>query len=230
MGNKTLYSVCCGTCPGESWDPFTPSFSRVKTIINPDEISEINSALVLWGGEDISASFYNQINMITDTTDLVSKRDALEKTMVERCIELKIPMIGVCRGAQLLCALAGGKLWQHVNNHGNSHVLLLDENHRFEGKDRILSNSVHHQMMYPYGIPHKMIAVAFPRRASKYCSPDPEMISPPEVEPEIVWFPTIRGLAIQGHPEFMDSNNDFVKYCNQLVQKYIYEAENTHAE
>lgn len=220
--DKILYSVKFGTYPGEKKDPFIPSFSKVKTIISADEITNMNSAVVLWGGEDINPSIYNQRDVSTTTNRQLSQRDLLESNIVDFCIENNIPLIGVCRGAQLLCAMAGGSLYQHVTGHtGGDHSISLTD--PFENYYSMKTNSLHHQMMYPWDIPFKMLAKSTKKLSNIYVSPSEEgMDSVAIEEPEIVWFPTIRGLAIQGHPEFFKDICDLNRYCNYLIQKYVY--------
>ena len=46
------------------------------------------------------------------------------------------------------------------------------------------------------------------------------------VEPEVIWFKSTRGFAIQGHPEMMGPNTDFTKkltqYFNSITEnKYV---------
>lgn len=225
MGDKVLYSVAMGTCPHENNDPFIPSFKRVKTVISPKEIEDPHAAIVIWGGEDISPAIYNS-SPIDEcwAGGTPSKRDTLEMMFVQYAIEHGIPLIGVCRGAQLLCAMAGGKLYQDVNGHGTGHQLALMGTHRYRGAVNLHTSSMHHQMMYPWTAPEfEMIASAAPVRANVYrAAVEDKMKVAPPLEPEIVFFPQIQGLAIQGHPEFMSHISPFVGLCNQLAQEYCY--------
>lgn len=178
-------------------------------------------ALVIWGGEDISPSIYDQpVSKYTYAPAVPSHRDRIEMDACVAAIERNIPIIGVCRGAQLVCALAGGRLIQHVNGHGGSHMMECSDG------TNVRTTSVHHQMMYPYDVEHELLAWAAPARSrGTYMIADnvsdPEMEDKPE--PEVVWFPRIKALAIQGHPEFVrDAHTDpFVQYCMTLVDKYI---------
>lgn len=175
-------------------------------------------ALVIWGGEDIATGIYGEkASSYTHAQTDLSRRDAVEVRACKEAIDRGIPIIGICRGAQLVCALAGGALIQHVDGHGRTHNLVTDDGRTIE------TSSVHHQMMYPFHVEHKMIAWSDERRSRMYMRAgdilDNDMFS--RVEPEIVWFPTIKALGIQGHPEFMASECKFVKYCMELVKKYI---------
>lgn len=203
-------------------EPFDQVYAR-SLLVNTTSIAKGAKidALVIWGGEDISPSLYgDSLSSANWADDKPSERDWLEKSSMEECISRGIPIIGVCRGAQLACAVAGGRLIQHVNNHGRSHDIKT-----FDDKV-IQTSSVHHQMMYPYDVDHKLIAWAEkPRSRGCYIigndTSDPLMEDKPEAE--IVWFPKIKALAIQGHPEFhADPKNDpFVQYCMGLVRKFL---------
>lgn len=213
----TLGFVGCGT--GEVW-PFDQVFDNglrvdAKMI---EEGAPIDS-LIIWGGEDISPKIYNETasRFVGHYYNELSARDHLEVAACKAAMARDIPIIGVCRGAQLLCALAGGRLIQHVENHGRDHYIdTFDHKH-------IITSSCHHQMMFPFGVDHKMIAWSSKRVSDVYVNQhnlnDPEMEG--QVEPEICWFPKIKGLAIQGHPEFMDEKDPFVQYCMDLTHMYI---------
>ena len=220
--NKVLYSVEEGTCPSKDRDPFRTSFSRVETITNLQELSNDAGAIVIWGGGDIHPSIYNQRNVHSGVGVTLSERDILELSFCEYAVEHNIPLIGVCRGAQLLCAYAGGSLYQHVTNHSSQHMIQLLDKHNYKEHKFLITNSIHHQMMYPWAIPHEIIATTARLLSKEYIFPEEaKLMDPPPSEPEIVWFPTIRGLAIQGHPEYMPDSSEFNLFCNQLVRSYI---------
>lgn len=202
--------------------PFNQVFKQ-GCYVTPSDIEAGTSldALVVWGGEDISPSIYGQrVSDYTDADAELSKRDRIEVTAVQACISRGIPVIGVCRGAQLLCAIAGGTLIQHVNGHaGTPHSITT------KSGETVVSSSVHHQMMFPFNVDHELIAWASPKRAKQYINGDNEQIEEMEEheEPEIVWFPKVKGLAIQGHPEFHGNpeKDPFVQLCMKLTRQYI---------
>jgi len=211
MMNKTLYSALY-----EDWYPFHHFASKLETVFLPEQLKDKNSILILWGGEDISPSLYGEKpNKYTYAKDTLSTRDEVEVSLAKEAIKLGIPVIGICRGAQLMCALSGGKLVQHVNNHSNGA-------HQIETKDghRIKASSLHHQMMIPFEIPHEVIAKSRINISGSYLGENNVNIEMP-CEPEIVYFPETKCLAIQGHPEYMEENTLFVQYCNKLVEEYL---------
>ena len=79
-------------------------------------------AIVFEGGSDIHPSLYNNPNTDIFVGDTPSNRDRIELGAFKHAVDQGALVIGVCRGAQLACALAGGKLVQ------NGDYYLLDDN------------------------------------------------------------------------------------------------------
>ena len=69
--------------------------------------------LVLAGGTDIDPAFYGQ-EAHANTTDTVPERDAFEIALARAAIERDMPLLGICRGMQLLNVACGGTLLQHL--------------------------------------------------------------------------------------------------------------------
>jgi carbamoylphosphate synthase small subunit len=202
-------------------EPFDAIYEK-GLLVSPDEIkkgAEID-ALVIWGGEDIHPSLYNEkASKFMYAGEGPSRRDQIERGACREAIIRGIPLIGVCRGAQLVCAMAGGRLIQHVEGHGRTHPVRTHDGIEFN------TTSVHHQMMYPFDVEHEMIAWAVPKISKVHMNQDGinDPLMEDKVEPEIVWFPKIKALAIQGHPEFVSNPNSspFVQYCLDCIDHYI---------
>jgi putative glutamine amidotransferase len=73
-------------------------------------------ALCLGGGEDLEPSRYGApIDPKTEPAD--PRRDALELALVATARERDLPVLGICRGFQVLNVAYGGALVQHVEGH-----------------------------------------------------------------------------------------------------------------
>lgn len=70
------------------------------------EIVEILDGLLFIGGEDIKQGYYDNELMIKE----ISKRDELEIELYKECKEKKIPILGICRGLQIINVAEGGTL------------------------------------------------------------------------------------------------------------------------
>mgnify|MGYP003493613513 FL=1 len=194
------------------------AFSKDTQIVSrPEELEELDSVLILHGGQDISPSIYNaKVNPFTHASEEIVGRDKTEVDLAKRAIELGIPIYGICRGAQLVCALAGGTLVQHTNDHAKGGHLVINN----DGKE-FGTTSCHHQMMNPWSVEHDLIAWAAPSRSKFYMGQTTNEHIFMDVEPEVVMFPKIKALAVQGHPEWMDSKHPFVKYNLDLIKEKL---------
>jgi putative glutamine amidotransferase len=69
-------------------------------------------ALVISGGNDIGPELYGGEE--NPKTRIDSARDTLEIEWIEYALERSIPLLGICRGAQLINAVLGGTLHQDI--------------------------------------------------------------------------------------------------------------------
>ena len=151
--------------------------------------------LLLLGGADIHPRWYGERDTHCQYTD--KGRDAVEWTLVRRALSEGKPIMGICRGMQMLTVAAGGSLYQDIaaqhksdhNHQGRAHPLV-------NVSDRLMAhiptasrvNSYHHQAVktVPYG--WETLATA------------------PDGIIESIWRPG--ALGIQWHPELLISAGD----------------------
>lgn len=191
-------------------------FSNDTTVIRSvDDLNDSFDLMVLWGGADISPAIYGQGPRGRTGPSIPSDRDVLEMDCIDKCQELEIPILGICRGAQMLCAYGGGELYQHVDGHANGW-------HRIEDihGNSVESNSTHHQQMIP-AEHHLVLAWCVDKMAKTrvYAGIKKEMQTYPEVE--IIFCPEHRALAVQGHPEYQNKDAPFSTYVRNLMREYL---------
>lgn len=175
-------------------------------IDNTIRVNNIKDAdiVIIPGGVDIDTLLYNEPRgMFTQQPSL--GRDEREIKALKTAYNEGKTGVLICRGAQLGTALAGGKLIQHVNHHMGTHdCKTLDD-------EIIETNSIHHQMCYPWDLPQdEYIVLSWTESLSDiYLNGYNQDIVFPEIaitdegkiiEPEIIWYPKKRWLAIQFHP------------------------------
>ena len=93
-----------------------PGESRVEAIL------DVIDALVLSGGGDIDPSRYDGKRHETNYS-IDQERDTLELELARRVIDSSIPTLGICRGAQILNVVQGGKLIEHIPDEVGEKVL-----------------------------------------------------------------------------------------------------------
>src|SRR5947209_3078897 len=87
---------------------------------NPDPVLEVIDGLILAGGNDIDPANYDaEPHPMTQET--VSERDAVELALTRRAWERDMPVLGICRGMQLIDVALGGTLIQHLPDHYGHH-------------------------------------------------------------------------------------------------------------
>ena len=82
-------------------------------VADPAEILELVDALVLAGGADIDPSAY-AAERHPETVRTVPERDASEIALARGALEADLPLLGICRGMQLMNVALGGTLLQHL--------------------------------------------------------------------------------------------------------------------
>lgn len=70
------------------------------------------SGVIIRGGDDIDPQHYGAHGDAGANYD--AKRDRLEMTMVKNAIESGVPLLGICRGAQLINVVLGGTLHMDI--------------------------------------------------------------------------------------------------------------------
>jgi len=120
---------------------------------------ETCSGFVLTGGIDIEPGLYAESSNYANGPDVYQQdRDLFEEKIYRHAIKHSLPVIGICRGMQLVNVLEGGKLIQDLGEEGNEvhrkididkqHAVSIDENSllfEISGENSGTVNSAHHQ-------------------------------------------------------------------------------------
>lgn len=190
--------------PFEKWGQPTSDDSLIES---PEKVSFV----LFTGGEDVSPYLYaEQKNPKTFNNPV---RDEHEVEIFERAKKHGLPMVGICRGSQFLCVMAGGKLIQDVTGHTRWHNIRTDDG-------RLINvSSTHHQMQLP-GDGTEILAWAEPRLSLHY-EGAPGAKYNPDLECDCVYYPNINAVAMQYHPEYMDRESEGFKYAGELVERFF---------
>jgi putative glutamine amidotransferase len=80
---------------------------------DPSQALDLIDGLMLTGGADLDPASYGS-EPHPATVDTVPERDAFELAMARGAIERDMPVLGICRGMQLINVALGGTLLQHL--------------------------------------------------------------------------------------------------------------------
>ena len=203
--------------------PFNQIYDKSLNLISATEQDlKKCDVVILWGGMDISPMLYGEVPIPGSGPSHPTDRDLFELELIRRAVEYKIPLIGVCRGAQLLCAAAGGKLVQHTNGHtGTEHAVVTYDNHTF------ITSSDHHQMLYmPAKVQHELLAWMPKNLSSTYLPEGSEeglYRNGALREPEVVFFDELNALAIQCHPEWHKEKDPFNDWIFEIILERFFD-------
>jgi putative glutamine amidotransferase len=168
---------------------------------DPDALLDALDGLILAGGRDVDPALYGA-EPHRDTDQPRTERDTFEIALARRAMERDIPVLGVCRGMQVMNVARGGTLVQHLPEHvggdthrrslgtfdGNEHPVRLAEGSLAAEAIGALSHATlsHH---------HQGIDRVGDRLAVSGWSEDDEL-------PEALEDPDLRfALGVQWHPE-----------------------------
>ncbi len=108
------------------------------------------------GGSDIDPAYYGEDKQ-SETKNICSERDAFEKAIFEKIYRNNKPILGICRGEQVINVFLGGTLYQHVTGHDQTEKYVRSDCPQpltlvkggmlsnILAKDQLLVNSYHHQ-------------------------------------------------------------------------------------
>ncbi len=186
-------------------------------------------ALVLTGGEDMDPAWYGaQPSPLLDPPS--RERDLFELALFATARQRELPILGICRGIQVINVALGGTLYQDLpserpgpvdhnpklSRNSRSHPVRLAPGTRAAealGSEAVTVNSFHHQAIRD--LASGLIASGWT---------DDDLIEAVESPPDAPWL-----LAVQWHPEEMYADmaaperglfRGLVKEAETLVKRY----------
>lgn len=147
------------------------------------------------GGEDVTPSLYQEKAHPATACNL--SRDVRE-SQIFLDFKGRVPMAGICRGAQFLNVMNGGSMWQHVGGHAIRGVHIAKD--QMSGED-IMVTSTHHQMMIPND---NAIVLLTANQASFKQGWEVQEVGSAKPDIEALYYAETSCLCYQPHPEYVD--------------------------
>jgi putative glutamine amidotransferase len=183
--------------------------------------------LVLQGGADVSPQTYSQAATKPEWSG-DRARDMYELELLHEFIEAGKPVLGICRGCQLINVAFGGTLYQdiasevptaiahvHDSYDSNRHAVHFPKGSTlaslFPNQAAPLVNSIHHQAVKDLG---RDIAI--------------EAVSGPDNVVEAIRYRKSRFvMGLQWHPEFHRAGGEELLDCTPILDKFLRSARET---
>jgi len=193
-----------------------------------NDIFQRLDGLLLAGGEDVDPSFYgDEPKKEIEKTD--PHRDQVEMMLARWAVAEQMPILGICRGHQLLNVALGGKLYQDIYAE-----LGIEEIHDMRGKGENFRRKRPHQVildpqskiaqelgavLWVNSLHHQ--AVATPGQGMKVVGTSPGgVIEAMELEDHPF------AVTVQWHPEMLVDDELMLR----VFQAFVSEAAHYHAE
>lgn len=136
----------------------------IPVLAEPEELEYLANqcdGLVLTGGDDLDPALFGE-TLLNDTVNIAPERDRGEYALLDLVLKKGIPILGICRGIQVMNVYCGGTLYQDIPsqvpsdvqhrmekpNHRTCHRCLTGQNsplHTLTGLREFGVNSHHHQ-------------------------------------------------------------------------------------
>ncbi|KRM49982.1 gamma-glutamyl-gamma-aminobutyrate hydrolase family protein [Lactobacillus jensenii] len=195
--------------------PFTESDEVIKEQLNHVQ------GLILSGGHDVDPHLYNE-EPLQKLGAIWPERDHFDMLLLKLAEEKGIPVLGICRGFQIINVFHGGSLYQDVSyrkeltlkhDQGSKPDLpthsvdVMFDTHLAQvlAEEKILVNSFHHLLVK---------------------NPGPDLVVSAKASDGVIeGLETKDGqvMGVQWHPEMLH-NNEHVSYQNNLFKNLIIKA------
>jgi putative glutamine amidotransferase len=175
---------------------------------------DVLDGLLLTGGGDVDPERYGA-ERSPESGGIDPDRDGTELSLLDQAARHDVPVLAVCRGAQILNVFRGGSLLQHLPSVTAEPHLVIERRTeavhsvqvdadsalgRIIGAGRVGTNSLHHQAVDRVG--HHLVAVARADDGTVEAIEDPDG----------------GVLAVQWHPEQMPDHPEHMRLFTWLVQ------------
>ena len=146
------------------WIEMEPGIEVVKLSFHAQNDSEVDSCqgVLFSGGEDLHPELYGKPEFVQQygLTEIIPARDQFEYKVIKKAFSLKKPVLGICRGLQLINVYLGGTLVPDIpilyqsTTHGKisgqdqTHFIRVENIsllHDISGQELGIVNSAHHQ-------------------------------------------------------------------------------------
>lgn len=184
------------------------------------------SGLILTGGPDVHPFYYNK-DWDTLRCEMDLKRDTLEFELIKRAMSLKIPILGICRGQQILNIGLGGSLYVDIPQDYGTKV-----EHRCQNPDtcfhsiHILRGSLLYQIC---GVENGTVNTNHHQGIELLSDQFIVSAISPDSFPEAIEWKNPKGkpflLAVQWHPERMNQDNPL---SNKIALRFLEEVKKAH--
>ena len=179
---------------------------------NTDQLLDLVDGLIFSGGPDIDPHEYGVDELHPTTYGISELRDKFEIELFRKAVERDMPVLGICRGVQLMNVALGGTLYQHV---AEPEVTDGTIGHRQHENGKAFEDTAHSAKISDHPIARSVYPMAtvpvnsFHHQAIAELAPDFEAVgySDDGLVEAVVHAGKTFVFGVQWHPEMMFTRN-----------------------
>jgi len=111
-------------CLDQRWGPLLRSLGYVPIPLF-NQVGEIDDYIAALDLDGIILTGGNDLDTLEDGSNVAPERDSFERGLIDHAIEHDLPVLGVCRGAQLINVYFGGSLSQVEGHVATTHDISI---------------------------------------------------------------------------------------------------------
>lgn len=192
----------------------------IKGLGDIERYLDLVDGLILTGGGDVSPIFFGE-EPLKEVDSICLSRDNMEIELFKKAYERNIPILGICRGLQVINIALGGTLYQDINvqvpnvighmcsyniHQGYHTTNLLEDsilNSIFK-TDKLIVNSQHHQSIKDLGKDLKISSTTIDGIVESIESTNEKWLLGTQFHPEVM---------IESDDKFMEIFKLFIETC-----------------
>lgn len=187
----------------------------------PGEMNDYKpTAICFMGGTDVDPAIYGEERGPT-TQSPDKKRDAFELSVFNRFKDTDVYLFGICRGAQLLNVLNGGKMIQECGYRGgNAKIIVSNELEDFMGLEVPLKMDGRGPVLLDHNVCHHQGMLTGPDadEGTIFGFTDDGLDDSLDY---VIHYPETRSYGVQGHPEWGHKETEDLFFAGiDLVMDY----------
>ena len=189
--------------------------------VSQDAYADING-LLLTGGPDIDPRYYGE--EAHETTEIEFARDDLELLLFKMCMKKDLPVLGICRGIQVMNVAKGGSLDQDIPSQFADHLThkivenMDDSWHDIKIQAGSLLNKITQETLAKVNSRHHQALKVIGEGFTVTAQSNDGIIE--AIEDRSRQFM----LGVQYHPERMIETAEFREHRRKLFEAFIIEA------
>ena len=193
----------------ERWDCLDQAWTRLLSsngflpVPLPNLIKYVDTLILELKLEGIILTGGNDLSHLAGAKDKAPERDTFEHRLLETCAKFDIPVLGVCRGMQIIIDHYDGELVP-INQHvATFHDLLIQSQDLMPLTNRELVNSFHKYGVKQNGLGNELQLIA----------------TAPDGTVEAIAHKTLKQWGIMWHPERPPKNKMDIELLKALFKK-----------